>query len=255
VDRRRAITKVDRRRNGKAEILGRQARKSLSEGTMTETEWLCCDDPGLMLNEMESKTSDRKFRLFAVACCRRMWHLLGEESTRKVVEITEMFADGLVTPEAHKAAIQSAYNACKEPHDVDPATAAYLIAWYPSFAAAQTCGTISVIMDRTRRQDDPDWWTTHISEGEEEAKHQVSLLRCVFGDHFRPVNLDAALLTQKVKTLAQSIYDDRAFERMPELADALAEAGCSNPDILSHCRGPGTHVRGCWVVDLVLGKE
>jgi hypothetical protein len=47
----------------------------------------------------------------------------------------------------------------------------------------------------------------------------------------------------------------RAFERMPELADALAEAGSGNEDILSHCRGPGPHVRGCWVVDLVLGKE
>ena len=55
--------------------------------------------------------------------------------------------------------------------------------------------------------------------------------------------------------IAESIYDHRAFERLPALADALAEAGCSNPDILSHCRGPGPHVRGCWVVDLVLGKE
>jgi hypothetical protein len=55
--------------------------------------------------------------------------------------------------------------------------------------------------------------------------------------------------------IAESIYDHRAFERMPELADALAAAGCSNPEILSHCRGPGPHVRGCWVVDLVLGKE
>ena len=56
-------------------------------------------------------------------------------------------------------------------------------------------------------------------------------------------------------TLAQAIYDDRVFQRMPELADVLAEAGSSNQDILSHCRGPGPHVRGCWVVDLVLGKE
>lgn len=61
--------------------------------------------------------------------------------------------------------------------------------------------------------------------------------------------------TPKVKTLAQAIYDDRTFDRMPELADALAEAGCTNQDLLRHCRGPGPHVRGCWVVDLVLGKE
>ena len=55
--------------------------------------------------------------------------------------------------------------------------------------------------------------------------------------------------------VAQGTYANRAFERMPEVADALAEAGSSNQDILSHCRGPGPHVRGCWVVDLVLGKE
>jgi hypothetical protein len=55
--------------------------------------------------------------------------------------------------------------------------------------------------------------------------------------------------------VSQAIYNNRAFERLPELADAFAEAGGRNPDFLSHCRGPGPHVRGCWVVDLVLGKE
>jgi hypothetical protein len=55
--------------------------------------------------------------------------------------------------------------------------------------------------------------------------------------------------------LAQGNYNNHAFERMPELADTLAEVGCSNPDILSHCRGSGPHIRGCWVADLVLGKE
>jgi hypothetical protein len=84
---------------------------------------------------------------------------------------------------------------------------------------------------------------------------QNGLIHEVFGNPFRPITVDPAWLTPKVKTFAQAIYDDRAFERMPELADALAEAGCSDPDILTHCRGPGPHVRGCWVVDLVLGKE
>jgi hypothetical protein len=55
--------------------------------------------------------------------------------------------------------------------------------------------------------------------------------------------------------LAQAIYDDRAFDRLPILADALEEAGCDTADILAHCRGPGPHVRGCWVVDLILGKQ
>jgi hypothetical protein len=58
-----------------------------------------------------------------------------------------------------------------------------------------------------------------------------------------------------VVRLAQGIYEDRAFDRLPVLADALEEAGCDNAEILSHCRGPGPHVRGCWAVDLSLGKE
>ena len=88
-----------------------------------------------------------------------------------------------------------------------------------------------------------------------EKRLQCDLLRDIFGRPFRHIIIDQLWLTAKVKTLAQVIYHDRDFERMPELADALAEAGCSNPDILSHCRGPGPHVRGCWVVDLLLGKE
>ena len=55
--------------------------------------------------------------------------------------------------------------------------------------------------------------------------------------------------------IAQAIYDKRAFDRMPILADALEDAGCDNADILAHCRGPNEHVRGCWVVDLILGKQ
>jgi hypothetical protein len=58
-----------------------------------------------------------------------------------------------------------------------------------------------------------------------------------------------------VDRLASHIYDSRAFDRLPILADALEEAGCKDAEILAHCRGPGPHVRGCWVVDLVLGKE
>jgi hypothetical protein len=58
-----------------------------------------------------------------------------------------------------------------------------------------------------------------------------------------------------VPKLAQSIYDERTFDRLPILADALEEAGCDDTDILGHCRGPGPHVHGCWVVDLLLGKE
>jgi hypothetical protein len=81
-------------------------------------------------------------------------------------------------------------------------------------------------------------------------------VRCIFGNPFRPVAFDPSWLTSDVRTLAEGIYQDRAFDRMPVLADALQDAGCDSDDILSHCRDPQqVHVRGCWVVDSVLGKR
>ena len=77
----------------------------------------------------------------------------------------------------------------------------------------------------------------------------------LLGNPFRPVAFDPAWRTEAVVGIARGIYNDRAFERMPILADALQDAGCEHPDILTHCREPGTLVRGCWVVDLVLGKS
>jgi hypothetical protein len=84
---------------------------------------------------------------------------------------------------------------------------------------------------------------------------QCELFRDIIGNPFRPAVLDRHWKTATTFALAQSIHEDLAFDRMPILADALEEVGCTEAEILSHCRGPGPHVRGCWVVDLVLGKE
>jgi hypothetical protein len=84
---------------------------------------------------------------------------------------------------------------------------------------------------------------------------QANLVRDIFGNSFRSVALDPTWLTAAVLSLAQTIYDDRAFDRLPELAEALEQAGCTNAEVLDHCRQPGEHVRGCWVVDMVLGNE
>jgi hypothetical protein len=89
----------------------------------------------------------------------------------------------------------------------------------------------------------------------EERKAQAALIRDIFGDPFPPPAFDPAWRTPDVTALATSIDDDRAFDRMPTLADALEKAGCHDPVILSHCRGLGAHVRGCWALDLILGKE
>jgi hypothetical protein len=68
------------------------------------------------------------------------------------------------------------------------------------------------------------------------------------------VAVDPSWLTPPVVQLARGIYDERAFDRLPVLADALQDAGCANDDVLAHCRGPGPHVRGCWVVDVVTSR-
>ncbi|MBP3959086.1 hypothetical protein J8F10_27900 [Gemmata sp. G18] len=80
-------------------------------------------------------------------------------------------------------------------------------------------------------------------------------LRCIFGNPFRPAVANPAWFTSTVLALATGIYEDRAFDRLPILADALQDAGCENADILNHCRSDGPHVRGCWVIDLLLGKS
>jgi hypothetical protein len=89
----------------------------------------------------------------------------------------------------------------------------------------------------------------------EEKRHHAALARDIFGNPFRPVEFDARWRTSDVVGLARAIYDDRAFERMPILADALMDAGCEHEEIIGNCRGDGPHVRGCWVVDLILDKK
>ncbi|MGL6096772.1 MAG: hypothetical protein ACRC7O_13370 [Fimbriiglobus sp.] len=87
-----------------------------------------------------------------------------------------------------------------------------------------------------------------------ERCQQAILIRCIVGNPFRPVTFAPEWRSPTAVALADTIYAERAFDRLPVPADALEEAGCDSPDVLSHCRSPGPHARGCWVVDGVLGK-
>ena len=101
-------------------------------------------------------------------------------------------------------------------------------------------------------------YPTWVFKGDVERDRQVSLVRDLFGNALRPITHDPAWSVWNDRTvvrLAESIYTERAFDRLPILADALEDAGCTDAAVLEHCRGPGPHVRGCWVVDLLLGKE
>jgi hypothetical protein len=88
-----------------------------------------------------------------------------------------------------------------------------------------------------------------------EHAYLATILREVFGNPFRPIIIDPRWLSSTVVDISRAIYDERAFDKMPILADALMDAGCDSEEILNHCRCAGPHVRGCWVVDLLLGKE
>ncbi|MBP3956930.1 hypothetical protein J8F10_16790 [Gemmata sp. G18] len=81
------------------------------------------------------------------------------------------------------------------------------------------------------------------------------MFREIFGNLFHSITFSPSWRTSTAVALALQMYESRDFGAMPILADALQHAGCDSADVLDHCRGPGPHVRGCWVVDLVLGKE
>jgi hypothetical protein len=84
---------------------------------------------------------------------------------------------------------------------------------------------------------------------------QADLVRDMFGNPFRPTTFNPDWLTSNVVSLARGVYEERAVDRFPLLMDALMDAGCASNEVLEHCRGPNTHVRGCWLIDLLLAKE
>jgi len=217
---------------------------------MTGEEWLACTDPKAMLRFLRGKTSARKLRLFAVGCCRRIWQDLKLKPTRQAVEAVELYADGLVNgtelERAHNEGISAfaglldrklakKFNDAAYQIKMQRMGLAVDIAHGPRFHARVLIDLL--YEDEFLREVSPD------------------LLRCVVGNPLRKTKSKQAWLTSTVTALANAIYDARAFDRLPILADALEDAGCTKADVLSHCRQPGEHCRGCWVVDLLLGKE
>ena len=234
---------------------------------MTEGEWLSCTKPWPLMDFLGGTPTLREWQLFGIGCCRQIYKLLPDERSRRAIDVAERFADGHASDEERRLARTSALAAAELKLKSKIFWPKGQGEWAAYFVAAKdTYKFLNSTLQRAFRALADDVFERLPKEGKAPVEVWKSaddlagrcfaiVLRDIFRNPFRPVTLDPAWLTPKVKTLAQAIYDDRAFERMPELADALAEAGSSNPDILSHCRGPGPHVRGCWVVDLVLGKE
>jgi hypothetical protein len=227
---------------------------------MTESEWLACTDPREMLAALHAAglLPERKARLFAAACCRRIWPPLEEGPARRAIEVAERYADGRAeegelagavsdadaTPGGTSLPEGSVGQAVRSAIFLDASSAAY----YAAFGACCRGGGGQFV--------------ALLGAVAAEQGTQAGLLRDLCGNPFRLVTLSLACLTPQVVALAQAAYDQREvpagtldLARLAVLADALEDAGCTAEDILDHLRGPGPHVRGCWALDLLLGKS
>jgi hypothetical protein len=259
---------------------------------MTETEWLACNNPNDMVRFLwdSGKLSERKARLFAVACCLScFWYRLLDDPLKIATGVAARHAEGLAEAQEvieAEAAARAVAETLKQKDDEDradfSARRSEFLA-YDSDAAA--VATLALNAPRSAAST-----STYVASDHPERQIQVNLLRDLFGPlPFRPVTLSPSVRTWNSGTvvlLAEAIYQERLLpsnsdtlewflrrreqtiypwrqlpsgyfdsHRLAVLADALEEADCTDQETLGHCRLPGEHVRGCWALDLILGKE
>jgi hypothetical protein len=234
---------------------------------MTESEWLASSDPApmLLLDGLENpdRALTRKLRLFAAACCRRIWHLLPDEDSRRRLEWLERFADGAATETELQDALPSIgpgtfsyspesrrYVAFGHSCSVDPAEKARLAV----LASAGAGPALFQLRYGRAHAVDAVWRHAGPAARKAEWAAQADLLRCILGNPFQEARFDPAWATPRVLAMARQAYDDRDFAVLPVLADALEDAGCDEARMLRHLRSSGPHARGCWALDLLLGK-
>lgn len=202
---------------------------------------------------LRGRASNRKARMYCAGCTRRVWDNLADDRSRAAVAVVETYADGAVGERERRRAYRGADKASRITHVLSDGTG---VPGYGGLALA-VAQTVRKPMDATRAQK-VGLNAVRGFDGQERPglrSVQAGLVRDIFGNTFRPATIDPSWLTPTAVLLAQAIYEARAFDRLPILADSLEEAGCDSADVLNHCRGDGPHLRGCWVVDLVLGKE
>ena len=238
---------------------------------MTEAEWMACTSRHDMLAWIHGRgcSTERKIRLFGLACCRRVWHLLPDQFHRDAVELVERYVDGTATVEEFKRVYGCHSQIDRSGHasggywaalavfhvmftyDTNPTAEDGYLLYGVNEAADDSCAAIAFAQEGTDSEGKQKRWN-------EEAIKQADIVREIILHPDRPSpTVKPSWLAWNngaIRKMVPSIYDARAFDRLPLLADALEDAGCTDADILAHCRGGGEHVRGCWVVDLLLGK-
>jgi hypothetical protein len=227
---------------------------------MTEAEWAACTDPAPMMAYLAGRTSVRKLRLIGCGCCRAAWPVVDALGLQAAVVVAERLADGIATPSGLCLARRNAS------YTRDMATGSSPGEWglLRTPTGIAVAWAVYDLIEEHDPPDDPGYVYHHVSDAVDRLadsdgarsanrRRQAEIIRCIAGNPFRPVALHPSWLTSTVTGLAETIYNDRAFDRLPILADALQDAGCEDADILNHCRGTAAHARGCWVVDAVLG--
>jgi hypothetical protein len=256
---------------------------------MTEVEWLNSSDPLAMTNCWGP--SQRKLRLLICACIRRAWHLLADERSRQAVEVSEAFADEprriLYLLDAQEAAgaatsqtrsrhglaqelyndhflddapdndgpdlsAEDGYRAYAAVAAASDAVLAAEVAWWAAAQPLELRHALYILQQLQRVL----CRSTPGSSVEAEKAAQAQLVREIAGNPLRRPRLKAEWLNWNggtIPRIAGYIYDERAFHELPVLGDALFDAGCTDPVVLEHCRQPNGHVRGCWLLDAILG--
>jgi hypothetical protein len=210
---------------------------------MTEAEWFTCTDSTEMLELLRDKASDRKLWLVVAACARSLLNAFGDKQ-EVWAEVLERYADGRASAgdvfrvHSPEFLVKSLYpNGLVPPNVIGPA-----------WDAAKRAAITATDFTHPEPRDNTD----------KEMASVCHLVRDIFGSPFRHLagsSFWPLCGNGKLRNIADAIYADRAFDRLPILVDALEEAGCHDRDILGHCRQASPHVRGCWVVDLVLGRQ
>ncbi len=225
---------------------------------MNEAEWLAAE-LRVRLANVHGLSRHRKIRLFAIACCRRILNEQSDSLLHDAILRAEQFADGLIrdsTREKWRRKVSTTHLNLMVNPDV-PFREYHVLPEYHAFASVCEGDGSPRLLDVWSTMVHHFWklkpdnaertfWAQKLAE---------SFFFDIFGNPFRPVTFDPAWRSSTAVGVAETIYADRTFDNLPILADALQDAGCDHPDILSHLRGPGPHVRGCWALDLVLGKE
>jgi hypothetical protein len=250
---------------------------------MSNIEPATYDDPWSMMHDLRPYGTDRKLRLYAVACARRVSHLMTDRRSRSALDVAERFADGMATEEERHLAWEAAQAVSESKRGLDgwPALAAVatLVKVHPgrswaqraaraaqaaAFAVAVSKGVSPTIFPSDQVL--PDYvlmtrWTERsplwiAREVLEEESRQAELIR----DIFPPVELRSeaptcAAISTGLRNNALSIYESQNFEHLRQLATLLVDEGFPDDRLVAHCSGAVAHVRGCWALDLLLQKS